>query len=172
MVKSDVIYQLYLRLQEIKQSKQDFGGVSVLLVGDLMQLRPVSAEWIFDPPEDPHFRVSHAIRPLWDLFTPFELTHNHRQGQDKEYGDLLNRLRWIPPLTDEEKKAMKKLTAEERTKKDNRLSEEDKKLLASRVTQDLPEDALYVFGYNKHVNDHNKKKLHKLEVSWFSLWIN
>ena len=165
MVKSDIIYQLNLRLQEIKQSKQDFGGVSVLLVGDLLQLRPVSAEWIFDPPQDPHFRVSHAIRSLWELFTPFELTHNHRQGQDKEYGDLLNRLRWLSPLTDDEKKAMKNLTDEERTKKDNRLSEEDKKLLASRVTPEKPEDALYVFGYNKHVNAHNEKKLDKLEGS-------
>ena len=163
MVKSDIIYQLHLRLQEIKRSKQDFGGVSVLLVGDLLQLRPVMAEWIFDPPEDANFRVSHAIRPLWDLFTPFELTHNHRQGKDKEYGDLLNKLRLLPPLTKEEKKEMNKLTEEERTKMDKRLSEEDKKLLASRVTPERPENALYVFGWNNQVNAHNEMKLEELE---------
>ena len=164
MVKSDMLYQLNLRLQEIKQNRdKDFGGVSVLLVGDLLQLRPVSAEWIFDPPEDKNFRISHAIRPLWDLFESFELTHNHRQGEDKEYGDLLNRLRWLPPLTTEEKKDMKKLTEEERTKRDNRLSDKDKKLLATRVTSERPEDALYVFGWNKFVNAHNEEKLELLE---------
>ena len=37
MMKADMLYQLNLRLQEIKQNKKDFGGVSILLFGDLMQ---------------------------------------------------------------------------------------------------------------------------------------
>merc|ERR1711884_226429 len=64
MVKSDLLYQLDLRLKEIKQSQSMFGGVSVILLGDLMQLRPVMANWIFDGPKNKKFRLSHAIQPL------------------------------------------------------------------------------------------------------------
>ena len=38
---------LYLRLQEIKGNREPFGGVHVLLVGDLFQLRPVGDSWVF-----------------------------------------------------------------------------------------------------------------------------
>ena len=47
MVKSDQLYQIHMRLQEIKQNKRDFGGVSILLFGDLMQLPPPRAAQIF-----------------------------------------------------------------------------------------------------------------------------
>jgi hypothetical protein len=39
MVKSDMLYQLNMRLQEVKECKDNFGGVCVLLFGDVMQLR-------------------------------------------------------------------------------------------------------------------------------------
>ena len=44
MVKSDMLYQLDLRLREVK-SKPDvlFGGVSIVLFGDILQLRPVQS---------------------------------------------------------------------------------------------------------------------------------
>ena len=93
MVKADLLYQIYLRLQEIKQTKQDFGGVAVILCGDLMQLKPVQGNWIFESPKNPQFQLAHIILPIWNLFQTIELTHNHRQGDDKSYGDLLNRLR-------------------------------------------------------------------------------
>ena len=48
MVGSDMLYMIHRRLQEIMQSQELFGGVSVLLFGDMMQLRPVNASWIFD----------------------------------------------------------------------------------------------------------------------------
>jgi hypothetical protein len=53
MVKADLLYQLNLRLQEIKQNDKIFGGISVLLFGDLMQLKPVLAKWIFEKPYSP-----------------------------------------------------------------------------------------------------------------------
>ena len=47
MVGSEMLSFLYLRLQEIKCNKEPFGGVHVILVGDLYQLRPVGDAWIF-----------------------------------------------------------------------------------------------------------------------------
>jgi hypothetical protein len=64
LVKSDMLYQLNLRLQEVKECKDNFGGVCVLLFGDLMQLRPVQAKWIFAVPRSPSFALSHAFSPL------------------------------------------------------------------------------------------------------------
>ena len=34
MLKADILYRIHLRLQEITQKKQDFGGVNVFLLGD------------------------------------------------------------------------------------------------------------------------------------------
>ena len=64
----------------------------------------IKAKWIFESPRGTAFKLSHSIQSLWELFEPYELTFNHRQGEDKEYGNLLNRLRWLPPFTKEEKK--------------------------------------------------------------------
>ena len=64
MVKSDMLYQLHLRLQEIKQSSLLFGGVAILFFGDMMQLKPVGGTWIFQPPQGANFRASHLLLPL------------------------------------------------------------------------------------------------------------
>ena len=39
---------LKLRLQEIMGSTKLFGGISVITVGDLFQLKPVFDKWIFE----------------------------------------------------------------------------------------------------------------------------
>ena len=42
MVKADMLYQLDLRLQEIKEKiGTPFGGVSLFCFGDILQLKPV-----------------------------------------------------------------------------------------------------------------------------------
>ena len=143
MVKSDQLYKLYLRLQEIKQSKQDFGGVAIILCGDLMQLKPVIGNWIFDAPKNPQFDWTYRARPLWNLFQVIELKNNHRQGSDKTYGDMLNRLRFL--------------------KKDEEMRDEDRRLLEARVTKEWPEGALFAYGKNAPVIKQNKEELEKLE---------
>ena len=41
MVKADMLYQLDLRLQEIiEKVRTPFGGLSIIVFGDMMQLKP------------------------------------------------------------------------------------------------------------------------------------
>jgi hypothetical protein len=101
MVKSDILYQINLRLQEIKMNEKIFGGVSVLLFGDLLQLKPVLANWIFEPPHNPQFQSSYELENLWEKIQVVELHKNHRQGRDGEYAALLNRVR-VGQHTDED----------------------------------------------------------------------
>ena len=139
MVKSDQLYQLNLRLQEIKQSQDHFGGVAVILLGDLMQLRPVKGKWIFEKPFAKQFQDSYDYHPLWRLFTPIELKQNHRQGSDKSYAEILNRVRY------------------------GAQTDHDIQVLTSRVgTIDLPADALYIFNKNKDVIQTNLQRLNQL----------
>ena len=124
MVKADMLYQLNLRLKEIKQNDKDFGRLAVLLFGDLMQLRPVQARYIFQAPKNEKFALSHVVRSLWENFKVVELRHNHRQGEDGEYADILNRIRF------------------------GKHTEKDIELLRSRNSSSLPVEAVHLFSTN------------------------
>ena len=91
MVKSDMLYMLDLRLQEIKERiGTSFGGVAVLAFGDIMQLRPCKGKYIFEEPSNSEFK---GTKSLWKMFSSIILEKNHRQGNDKVYADTLNRIR-------------------------------------------------------------------------------
>ena len=77
-----MLYKIHLRLKEILQvdSPHGFGGITVVLVGDLLQLAPVKARYIFEAPQNEHFRAFHDANPLWAKFEPMILQQNHRQG--------------------------------------------------------------------------------------------
>ena len=93
MVKSDMLYQLDLRLQEITQKYIPFGGISIFVFGDLMQLKPVMGNYIYEDPRHEDYIQSHLANPRWKMFQCLILEKNHRQGKDKIYADLLNRVR-------------------------------------------------------------------------------
>ena len=78
MVRADLLYQLHERLQQIKQCSQVFGGVTVLLCGDLLQLKPVRGRFIFETPRCSKYADLYDICNLWDLFQPVVLQSNHR----------------------------------------------------------------------------------------------
>jgi hypothetical protein len=52
MVSADLLYCLNKRLCSIFQNLLPFGGISIILVGDLMQLKPVKGCYIFEKPID------------------------------------------------------------------------------------------------------------------------
>ena len=94
MVKADMLYQLDLRLQEVMERVGvPFGGVSIFAFGDMMQLKPCMGRFICDEPINREFRITHALKPRWQMFKSLILEINHRQGDDKPYADLLNRVR-------------------------------------------------------------------------------
>ena len=150
MIKADMLYQLDLRLKELKQRPElPFGGVSVFLFGDILQLRPVKAVYIFEEPKCENFQLTFLLDPLWDKFDVVMLITNHRQGEDKEYADILNRIR----VGD--------------------IQEEDMKRLEDRVRpinhSDIPKEALLISCKNEGVNAINEEKLALINNNEFLL---
>ena len=91
MVGNGMLNFLYLRLQEIKGNKEAFGGVHIILVGDLFQLRPVGDSWIF---LDCSIGYATLAPNLWqEHFKMIELTEIMRQKDDIVFAQLLNRVR-------------------------------------------------------------------------------
>ncbi|KAF9817320.1 hypothetical protein SFRURICE_010779 [Spodoptera frugiperda] len=89
MVSYENLRIIHLRLQEFKNNNSLFGGINILLFGDIMQLPPVKGHWCFEQPP-----WSNAEIHLWQQFSFCELTINMRQSTDVEFIDLLNNLRF------------------------------------------------------------------------------
>jgi hypothetical protein len=94
MVRADLLDSVDAILRRYRRSEQPFGGVQLLMIGDLHQLSPVAKadEWqilqqYFDTP---YFFSSTALaRTEW---IAIELKHIYRQS-DQRFIDLLNRVR-------------------------------------------------------------------------------
>ena len=94
MVKSDLLYQLDMRLREVTQKPDKiFGGVAIFDFGDILQLRPCRARYIFEEPVCQDYKISFHCGTHWNAFNVINLEENHRQNEDKDYADLLNRVR-------------------------------------------------------------------------------
>ena len=95
MMKADILYRIHLRLQEITQIKQDFGGVNVFLLGDPAQLKPVLGRYTWCEPNCSDYKLEYGdgTNSLWRRFRVINLEENHRQGNDKDYANMLNRIR-------------------------------------------------------------------------------
>ena len=95
MVSADILYYLDRRLRELKDDQsKEFGGVGVLLVGDLGQLRPVLGTQVFSVPNEKQYHDQYKKVPLWQSCEVVNLVQNHRQAEDKEFGDMLNEIRF------------------------------------------------------------------------------
>ena len=143
MVSVDMLYMIHKRLCEIFVSEDYFGGKAIILVGDLMQLRPVKAKYIFDKPKNPKYQPLYEVDSLWRSFKPIILETNFRQGKDSDWSQILNRAR-IGELTDNDRKILE-------TRRIDPL--EDKELYA---------EAFHVFWTNNETENHNLQKLNEL----------
>ena len=145
LIGADMLYRIHMRLREIFQCDDLFANKSIILVGDLLQLKPVKASYIFETPKSKHFQAFHKISPLWQSFTPIVLTKNHRQREERLWAESLNRI----------SKGI--------------LTQDDEALLRSRVTTEefLEHDAMHVMFTNKEVGNHNTKMLNKLPSELF-----
>jgi hypothetical protein len=94
MVRADVLDGIDDVLRRYRTSTQPFGGVQLLLIGDMQQLPPVIREddWtVLSPYYDTgYFFGSRALRQT--PYVSIELTHIYRQS-DKRFIDLLNGVR-------------------------------------------------------------------------------
>ena len=123
------------RLCEIKNTTSDpsvlFGGLSLIVFGDLFQLKPVHGCYIFDSRKPESY--------LWKKFEVSLLTTNHRQAGDKTWAEILNRIRTGEP-TDSDIAAL-----EQRTTVDTSIPPFD--------------TALRIFPTRKKVKEYNDHRL-------------
>ena len=100
MVRADLLDCIDIFLQTIRKMRISFGGVRIIMVGDLHQLPPVVTPTeraaIFSLYQSPYFFSSHVFQKLVSgLYTQIifvELQKIHRQ-KDPVFIDLLNRIR-------------------------------------------------------------------------------
>ena len=86
---------------ELFDSKDDFGGRALMLVGDLLQLPPVRATSIYNQPKSHKNKVIYNITDesgentgnLWKNCQVVVLKTNFRQGNGNPWTELLNRVR-------------------------------------------------------------------------------
>ena len=151
MVSSDFLYNLHKRMMELFDSKDDFGGRALMLVGDLLQLPPVRATSIYNPPKSHKNKVIYNITDesgentgnLWKNCQVVVLKTNFRQGNGNPWTELLNRVRIGEATAD------------------------DIKILASRkpslLSQEEYDMATHVFFKNKDVYKYNNNMLRKIK---------
>lgn len=95
MVRVDILDAIDDTMRRYRDHTRPFGGVQLLLIGDLQQLAPVAK------PEDwnllsrhystPYFFGSHALQQL--DYVVIELQHIYRQQNDREFIDILAKIR-------------------------------------------------------------------------------
>lgn len=143
MVGNNMLTFINDRLQQLTGRKQDFGGISIIAVGDLYQLPPVGDKWIFKNLSNPGQSLA---KNLWqEHFYMHELTEIMRQKDDLRFAEMLNRLR------------------------ENNMTDEDKELISQRfIRQDsqvYPKEAPHLFIENKFVDCYNNSLIENLSTN-------
>lgn len=94
MVRCDLLDAIDTELRKYKDRTKPFGGVQLLLIGDLQQLAPVAkdSEWQLLSPyySTPYFFGSKALQQI--PYVTIELKHIYRQ-QDEEFINILGQIR-------------------------------------------------------------------------------
>ena len=91
MVSNQMLFWVNQRLQQLFNTTQDFGGKSLLVVGDFRQLPPVGGSYVFVPPTF-HALGNLAGAYLWESFQFFQLHEIMRQRGEFEFCKALNNM--------------------------------------------------------------------------------
>lgn len=149
MVRADLLDAMDSVLREYRNASRPFGGLQLLMIGDLYQLAPVARpeEWglISQFYDCPYFFSSYAFRMLQPL--TIELQHIYRQN-DKAFISLLNEVR-------EGKVSMPTLD------KLNSFYDPD-------ITQHLPKETIMLCSHNKGADEVNSEQLKRIDAKTFS----
>ena len=79
MISSDMLYNIHQRLCEVFQVKTIFANKGIMLIGDLLQLRPPQGRFIFEKPKNlDYLPLFYSEDSLWNSFEAVNLVHNHR----------------------------------------------------------------------------------------------
>ena len=146
MVRSDLLDAIDNVLRRYRDATQPFGGIQLLMIGDLHQLTPVVTardEELLRPYYDtPYFFGSHALQQT--NYVTIQLSHVYRQ-QDTTFIDILNHIR------------------------DGNPSEQDLKRLNSRCKPlfipKADEGYIRLTTHNRMADSYNDNELHKLPGS-------
>lgn len=148
MVRADLLDCINIFLQTVRKSNQPFGGVQVIMVGDLHQLPPVvtkdEQQALASLYHSPYFFSSNVFQSLTDgLYQQikyFELSTIYRQTE-REFIGILNRVR-------------------------NKIAtQEDLNKLNSRQTdsEDFLDGYIYLTAMNEQADKINQFKLNEIE---------
>ena len=143
MVRADVLDAMDAVLRRARRSSRPFGGVQVLMIGDVHQLAPVAKpdDWELLSPyyKTVYFFGSHVLQKTNYLCV--ELDHIYRQ-HDRDFITLLNKVR------------------------DNRMDEECLRLLNSRYIPDFkPADGyITLTTHNYQADEINESRLRELKT--------
>lgn len=143
MVRADTFEMMNCIFQKILDNNKPFGGVHVVMVGDLFQLPPIVsddavAQYLTKEYNGFYFFHSHVIQNNLKSIKLFELTKSFRQLNDPEYVRILDAFR--KPMD-----ASKKVEILEK--------------LNSRVVQNAPKDVIRIASSNEEVRKVNRQQL-------------
>ncbi|CAF4252301.1 unnamed protein product, partial [Adineta steineri] len=154
LVSHSLFQKVNKRLNEIfevsDKSGVYFGNIPVLLFGDLAQCEPVAAKQIF-------WRAPGETFSLWaDLFRPINFNINMRQGEDRQFFDILSRMRL--GYTSGEYNQQDEIIIKSRSirKEDNTIHYKDR--LAELHSPDFA-NAIYAYSIRSKTNERNSIKL-------------
>lgn len=149
MVRSDMFEMMNQICQKALGNNSPFGGIPVVLVGDLFQLPPIVSEetvlkYLKKEYGGIYFFDSHVVKNDIHNIRLFELTKSYRQQNDQDFVKLLDKFR-------------KPMSTAEKVNVLNAINE--------RVTETLPQDAIYIASSNEEVRTVNTHKLKELAGS-------
>lgn len=94
MVRADLMDAVDMTLRRIRRNDRPFGGVQLLMIGDVQQLSPVvkdsERQYISQVYPSPYFFHSKALRELQYVTIEFEKVYRQK---DREFLDMLNAVR-------------------------------------------------------------------------------